>query len=43
MQKSFYDIYQKSPYLNVVRKGIEAFKNEDGEETCYGQFKMNQV
>lgn len=39
----FYDIYQKSPYLNVVRKGIEAFKNEDGEETCYGQFKMNLV
>ena len=39
----FYEIYQKSPYLNVVRRGIEAFKKEDGEEVCYGQFKMNQV
>lgn len=39
----FYDIYQKSPYLNVVRRGIEAFKKEDGEEVCYGQFKMDQV
>ena len=37
---SFYDIYQNSPYLNVVRKSIEAFKKEDGDETCYGQFKM---
>lgn len=40
---SFYDIYQNSPYLNVVRKSIEAFKKEDGDETCYGQFKMDQV
>lgn len=39
----FYDIYQKSPYLNVVRKGIEAFKKGDGEEVCYGQFKMKKV
>ena len=37
---SFYDIYKKSPYLNVVRRRIEAFKKEDGNETCYGQFKM---
>lgn len=37
---SFYDIYQNSPYLNVVRKSIDAFKKEDGNETCYGQFKM---
>lgn len=37
---SFYNIYQNSPYLNVVRKSIEAFKKEDGDETCYGQFKM---
>ena len=37
---SFYVIYQKSPYLNVVRKSIEAFKKEDGDETCYGQYKM---
>ena len=37
---SFYDIYQISPYLNVVRRRIEAFKKEDGNETCYGQFKM---
>ena len=37
---SFYDIYKSSPYLNVVRRRIEAFKKEDGNETCYGQFKM---
>lgn len=37
---SFYDIYKSSPYLNVVRKRIEAFKKEGGDETCYGQFKM---
>ena len=37
---SFYHIYQNSSYLNVVRKSIEAFKKEDGDETCYGQFKM---
>lgn len=37
---SFYHIYQNSPYLNVVRRRIEAFKKEDGNETCYGQFKM---
>lgn len=37
---SFYDIYENSPYLNVVRKSIEAFKKEDGDETCYGQFKI---
>lgn len=37
---SFYDIYQNSSYLNVVRRRIEAFKKEDGNETCYGQFKM---
>ena len=37
---SFYAIYQKSPYLNVVRKSIDAFKKEDGDETCFGQFKM---
>lgn len=37
---SFYDIYQNSSYLNVVRRRIEAFKKEDGDETCYGQFKM---
>ena len=36
----FYDIYQHSSYLNVVRRRIEAFKKEDGNETCYGQFKM---
>ena len=36
----FYDIYQESSYLNVVRRRIEAFKKEDGDETCYGQFKM---
>lgn len=40
---SFYDIYQISPYLNVVRKSIEAFKKEDGDETCYGQFKMEKL
>lgn len=37
---SFYNIYKSSPYLNVVRKSIEAFKKEEGNETCYGQFKM---
>lgn len=37
---SFYDIYQNSSYLNVVRRRIEAFKKEDGDDTCYGQFKM---
>ena len=36
---SFYDIYKSSPYLNVVRRRIEAFKKEGGDETCYGQFK----
>ena len=36
----FYDIYQESSYLNVVRRRIEAFKKEDGDETCYGQFKI---
>ena len=40
---SFYDIYQNSPYLNVVRKSIDAFKKEDGDETCYGQFKMEKL
>lgn len=39
----FYDIYQNSPYLNVVRRRIEAFKKEDGNETCYGQFKMEKL
>lgn len=37
---SFYDIYKNSPYLNVVRKSIDAFKKEEGNETCYGQFKI---
>ena len=37
---SFYDIYKSAPYLNVVRRRIEAFKKEDGDETCYGQFKI---
>ena len=37
---SFYHIYQSSPYLDVVRRRIEAFKKEGGNETCYGQFKM---
>lgn len=37
---SFYDIYKSSSYLNVVRRRIEAFKKEGGDETCYGQFKM---
>lgn len=37
---SFYDIYKSSPYLNVVRRRIEAFKKKGGDETCYGQFKM---
>lgn len=40
---SFYNIYQNSPYLNVVRKSIDAFKKEDGDETCYGQFKMEKI
>ena len=40
---SFYDLYQNSPYLNVVRKSIDAFKKEDGDETCYGQFKMEKL
>ena len=40
---SFYDIYKSSPYLNVVRRRIEAFKKEDGDETCYGQFKMEKL
>ena len=39
---SFYDIHQNSPYLSVVRRSIEAFKKEDGDETCYGQFKMKK-
>lgn len=39
---SFCNIYQNSPYLNVVRKSIDAFKKEDGDETCYGQFKMKK-
>ena len=37
---SFLDIYKKSSFLNAVRKQIDAFKLEDGDETCYGQFKM---
>ena len=37
---SFYDIYQNSSYLNVVRRRIEAFKKAEGNETCYGQFQM---
>lgn len=40
---SFYDIYKNSSYLNVVRKSIDAFKKEDGNETCYGQFKMEKL
>ena len=40
---SFYDIYKSSPYLNVVRRRIEAFKKEDGDETCYGQFKIEKL
>ena len=40
---SFYDIYKSSPYLNVVRKSIDAFKKEDGDETCYGQFKIENL
>lgn len=36
----FYDIYQGSPYLDAARKSIEAFKKDDSDETCYGQFKM---
>ena len=40
---SFYDIYQNSSYLNVVRKSLEVFKKEDGDETCYGQFKMEKL
>lgn len=40
---SFYDIYKSSPYLNVVRRRIEAFKKEDGDETCYGQFKIENL
>lgn len=40
---SFYNIYQNSPYLNVVRKSIDAFKKEDGNETCYGQFKIENL
>lgn len=40
---SFYDIYQNSSYLNVVRRRIEAFKKEGGDETCYGQFKMKKI
>lgn len=40
---SFYDIYKSSPYLNVVRKSIDAFKKEDGNETCYGQFKIENL
>lgn len=39
-KNSLFDIYQNSPYLSVVRRSIEAFKKEDGDETCYGQFKM---
>ena len=30
---SFYDLYQNSPYLNVVRKSIEVFKKEDVSQT----------
>lgn len=40
---SFYDIYQNSSYLNMVRRRIEAFKKEDGDETCYGQFKIEKL
>lgn len=40
---SFYDIYKSSPFLNVVRKSIDAFKKEDGNETCYGQFKIENL
>ena len=40
---SFYDIYKNSPYLNVVRRRIEAFKKEGGDETCYGQFKIEKL
>lgn len=40
---SFYDIYQNSSYLNMVRRRIEAFKKEDGGETCYGQFKIEKL
>ncbi len=40
---SFLDIYNKSSYLNAVRKQIDTFKREDGDETCYGQFKMVEL
>lgn len=40
---SFLDIYKKSSFLNAVRKQIDAFKLEDGDETCYGQFKMLEL
>lgn len=38
----FLYIYNNSPYLNVVRNQIETFKSEEGEEVCYGQFKMER-
>ena len=43
MERYFLRYISNSPYLNVVRRRIEAFKKEDGNETCYGQFKMEKL
>ena len=40
LKDSFSNIYNKSAYLNFVRDRIAAFKKMDGDEACYGQFKM---
>lgn len=40
LKDSFSNIYNKSAYLNSVRDRIAAFKKMDGDEACYGQFKM---
>lgn len=43
LKDSFINIYHKSAYLNAVRDRIAAFKKMDGDETCYGQFKIEQL
>lgn len=43
LRDSFINIYHKSAYLNSVRDRIAAFKKTDSKETCYGQFKMEEL
>lgn len=39
---NFFNIYNASAYLNVVRSNIAAFKKSDADESCYGQFKLKK-